>query len=203
MEKKPSVGLVLLAAGSSSRLGQAKQLLKYNKRPLIRVMARNALRSLCFPIQVVLGANFFRILKKVEDMPVYIDVNENWEKGMGNSLSFGLKKILNVLPSIDAVIFMVCDQPHVTSKVVNDLILKYMQTDANIVGCRYNDIIGVPALFDKTLFSELLKLDSEQGAGKIIKQHDQSKVEELQFEKGSIDIDTYEDYFNEILKFES
>ena len=199
--EKSSVGLVLLAAGASTRLGQAKQLLKFENKTLIYRMVRVGLRSVCFPVQVVLGAGYFRILKEIENLPAFIDVNPLWHEGMGTSISFGLQKIKRAYPGLDAVIVMVCDQPYVTARVINDLVFKYVQSEALIVASAYNNIMGVPAIFDKKLFPDLCQLSGDEGARKLIKRLDGKSVLSVPFEKGEVDIDTYEDYFLELKKF--
>ncbi len=200
--QKPSVGLIILAAGASVRLGQAKQLLKFDDQTLIFKMTRAGLRSVCFPVQVVLGANYFQVLREIENLPVYIDINTDWSKGMSSSISFGLKKIIQAYPHLDAVIIMVCDQPYVTAQTINDLVFKYVQSDSRIVASSYNGLLGVPALFDKSLFSDLLQLSGDAGARKLIKQFDPRFVQNVPFEQGKIDIDTYEDYFLALKKTE-
>ena len=199
--EKSSVGLVILAAGASKRLGQPKQLLKFEDKTLIFHMAKVGLRSVCFPVQVVLGANHFQILKEIENLPVFIDVNPDWEKGMSSSICFGLKKITEVYAGLNAIIIMVCDQPYVTAQIINDLVFKYVQSDALIVASAYNGITGVPALFDKELFPDLLELSGDAGARKLINQFSAELIRSVPFEKGKVDIDTYEDYFMELKKF--
>lgn len=198
---RSDIGLIILAAGASTRLGQAKQLLKFEDKTLIFRMARVALRSVCFPVQVVLGADNFRIQKKIEDLPVYIDLNRDWEEGMGSSLRFGTQQILKTLPSLDAIVVTVCDQPYVNAQLINDLVFTYLQTDASIVASKYNDVVGVPALFGKMHFPALLKLTGDKGARKILKNCDQRQLMNVPFPKGNIDIDTYQDYFFELKKF--
>jgi molybdenum cofactor cytidylyltransferase len=68
--KKASVGLIILAAGESSRMGKPKQLLPYQGQSLIQYMVQNGLRSLCFPVVVVLGANAPLIKQEINDLPV-------------------------------------------------------------------------------------------------------------------------------------
>ncbi|MBD0255631.1 MAG: NTP transferase domain-containing protein, partial [Cytophagales bacterium] len=84
------VGLVILAAGSSSRMGQPKQLLPYDGESLVRRSARLGLLSGCFPVTVVLGANSLLIGTELEDLPVFVTENPDWEAGMASSIRAGL-----------------------------------------------------------------------------------------------------------------
>jgi molybdenum cofactor cytidylyltransferase len=88
---------------------------------------------------------------------------------------------------------MVCDQPHISSSVLNALITKQQKTTKQIVTCNYGESIGPPALFHKKYFRELAKLNGDVGARNIIEQnmHD---VATILFPEGKIDIDTEEDY---------
>lgn len=199
--EKLSVGLIILAAGASKRLGQSKQLLKFDNKTLIFHMVKVGLRSVCFPVQVVLGANYLRILKEIENLPVFIDVNPEWEKGMSSSIGFGLKRITEVYDRLNAVVIMVCDQPYVTAQVINDLVFTYVQSNALIVASNYNGTNGVPALFDKKMFPDLLGLSGDVGARKLINKSDPKFIRSVPFKKGKVDIDTYEDYFLELKKF--
>jgi molybdenum cofactor cytidylyltransferase len=88
---------------------------------------------------------------------------------------------------------MVCDQPYVSSELINDLIAKQKETGKTIVACNYGETFGPPALFHKSLFHELMHLKGDVGARKII-QHHSNEVATILFTKGNIDIDTKEDY---------
>ncbi|MDN5203036.1 nucleotidyltransferase family protein [Fulvivirgaceae bacterium BMA10] len=193
--KESTVGLIILAAGASSRLGEPKQLLKLNDQTLIFRAVRTGLRSLCFPVLVILGANAELIMREIEDLPVYINKNPNWKKGMGNSLKYGLDSILRIYPHLDAVVVMLCDQPFVDGVLLNELIRTYYKTGSLVVASEYEHHLGVPALFDKTLFPELAKLKGDKGARNIIKSIPHTKISSVPFALGKIDIDCYEDYF--------
>ncbi len=198
---RSNIGIIILAAGASTRLGQAKQLLKFEDKTLIFRMTRVGLRSVCFPVQVILGASCFRIRKKIENLPVYIDFNENWQDGMGSSLQFGTKRILQVMPDLEGIVVMVCDQLYVNAQLVNDLVFKFVQTDASIIASSYDGVVGVPALFGKQHFEDLLQLSGDQGAKSILKTCASEYLQTVPFPKGGIDIDTYQDYFLQLQNF--
>ena len=104
-----------------------------------------------------------------------------------------LDTLLKDKPYIDSVIFMVCDQPHVSLSILNELIRTQQRTTKQIVTCNYGDSIGPPALFHKKYFRELMKLSGDSGARKIIEQN-MNDVATILFPEGKIDIDTKEDY---------
>lgn len=189
------ISIILLAAGSSSRLGQSKQLVLVNGKSLLALSALAALESGVDRVLVVLGANASAHKKAIESQPVEFVINDEWSKGMGNSLKKGLTHLISLNPHTDAVIIMVCDQPYLTGTHLNNLIIAYQENHALIVASAYNQTIGVPALFNRSLFDQLLELEDAQGARKII-QHYKGNISMVPFEYGDIDIDTPDDLQN-------
>jgi len=181
--------LIILAAGGSSRLGQPKQNLLFNGQTLLQHAVLSGKRSKCEPIVVVLGANAEKIKPISGTIILY---NKDWEEGMASSIRTAIKEIQQDL-SVDEVIIMLCDQPFVSAALLDNLIDKQIETDKPIVACAYKNTIGVPVLFKRMLFAELLSLQGQEGAKKILKDHNSSTAV-IAFEQGSIDIDTPEDY---------
>ena len=193
MSQANIIGIVILAAGSSSRLGNPKQLLEYGGKSLLQNAVDAAVNSNADEVVVVLGANADEISKGIDKSNVNTIINTEWKEGMASSVRNGLNELLFISPSTDAVIFMVCDQPHISSMVINELINTQSETGKPIVTCNYGEVIGPPALFYKSLFPELMLLKGDAGARKIIQQHS-NDVATILFAKGNIDIDTNEDY---------
>jgi molybdenum cofactor cytidylyltransferase len=188
------IGLILLAAGASTRYGDfPKQLLKINHKTLIKHAAETALNSSAHRVCVVLGANFEIIRNEIKDLPVEISVNGNWADGMSSSIKNGLQHLLKIEPNLSAVVLQLCDQPLITRAILNQIIQKYIQTSKQIVASKYGKTFGVPALFDKNLFVELLNLDDHCGAKKIIKKYRQ-KTAFIEIPEAETDIDTRRDY---------
>ena len=186
------VGLILLAAGGSRRLGTPKQLLPDGEgKTLVRRAARTALASACRPIVAVLGASAEPIAAELDDLPLTVAVNPAWQTGLASSLKAGLTALTNNAPP-SAVIVMLCDQPMVTSALLDALIAAYQATSHEIVACEYNGIMGVPALFGQTLFGALMSLTGDEGARRVIKNYD-GPITCIPFPEGSLDIDTPQD----------
>jgi molybdenum cofactor cytidylyltransferase len=187
-----SVGLILLAAGASTRMGTAKQLLPYRGRSLLHYMAEVALASKCQPIVVVLGAYVDRIKPEIATLPLQIVENNNWSIGMGSSIRAGVQQSI-AAQSLDAVVVMLCDQPLVTSFHLNQLIAAYEVTHRPVIASAYANTLGVPALFSHSLFPDLLSLTANVGARYLIKEYS-DRVYPVPFPEGAIDLDTREDY---------
>lgn len=188
-----SYGIILLAAGASSRLGKPKQLLLYNGKSLLHHGMQVAVDTDINPIIVVLGANADLLMQEVEDKAAVVVVNKEWNEGIAASIRCGLVKLLEVVPGLEAAILMVCDQPFVTLQLLKDLVAKYQASGKPIIASSYENSVGTPALFDKTIFAVLLALKGDAGAKKIIKENP-DWVSVVPFPLGNIDIDTEEDY---------
>jgi molybdenum cofactor cytidylyltransferase len=193
-DRPPSqIAAVILAAGASTRMGTPKQLLEWRGRSLLRSITETAIAADCDPIIVVLGASSDRIQTEIIDLPVQIVNNPQWQTGMGSSIRMGIQALLDLNPAVEAAILLLCDQPFVSSQTVWQLRSVYDDTHQLIVAARYQDTIGVPALFDRQLFPELLALDRLAGAKIVIKNH-LNAVATIDFPQGSIDLDTPQDY---------
>ncbi len=188
-----NIGIILLAAGSSSRMGQSKQLLEIGGEQLLLTSTKVALLASAEKVVVVVGANEATHRKIIEQLPVEIIINEDWQKGMGSSLKKGLQELLLLVPKLEAALVMVCDQPLLAAEHLTQIIKKYELSKSPIVASYYSGSSGVPALFDKSLFEKLLNVEDQAGAKKIILQH-KEVVETIDFPQGSIDLDTPEDY---------
>ena len=141
---------------------------------------------------VVLGANADMLRKEVEKK-AHITVNTRWKEGMASSIICGMHALLLISPSADAVLFMICDQPFVSSSLLNELISTHQATAKKIVASSYNNTMGIPALFDKIVFREVMKLKGDSGAKKLLKIY-KDDVATIDFPQGNIDIDTEDDY---------
>ena len=188
------IGVILLAAGASTRLGKPKQLLRFQGETLLRRNAKIALAA-SKRVIVTLGSQIEILRKEIEDLPVEIIENKDWATGMSGSIKVGLKEFLNDADKAKAVIVMVCDQPFVNEKLLEKIITKFQETDSPIVACEYQNALGVPALFRKNLFPELLALDAQTGAKQLIKKY-HALAAAISFPEGAFDIDTPADYEN-------
>jgi molybdenum cofactor cytidylyltransferase len=182
-------GLIILAAGESSRLGQPKQNLLFQGQTLLQRAVETALASACTPVIVILGANADRIIPIANVNIIY---NDDWQEGMASSIRIGVREMAKDA-SVGNIIIMLCDQPFVNVELLNSMITMQHQTGKSIVACTYNETTGAPVLFNEVWFAELLLLQGQEGAKKIINTHPEHRAT-IAFEQGSIDIDTRGDY---------
>jgi molybdenum cofactor cytidylyltransferase len=172
-----SVGLIILAAGGSSRLGSPKQLVQFSGESLLRRAARTALASNLRPIVVVLAEAKFA--SEIEGLDFVL--NPDWRTGMGSSIRAGIAGM-----QANGVVILLCDQPLITPDFLNRL----ASTKKPLAAAEYNGTIGVPAFFSARYFEELKQL--EGGAKEILLRH-RDDVEALPCPEAALDIDTAAD----------
>jgi len=186
-------GVVILAAGPSSRLGKPKQNLVYQGRTLLQKAVETAVASVCKPIVVVLGANAEIIKPTIKRKEITILYNADWAEGMASSVRCAIQALIKSAPGITSVILMLCDQPFVDTVLLNAMVEKQSNLLPGIVACAYKDTIGVPVLFENRYFDELLSLKGQEGAKKLLLKY-KDLVFSIPFALGSVDIDTMDDY---------
>lgn len=190
-----NTGIIILAAGNSSRLGSPKQLLTYQGSSLLQRTLIAAETTGYAPIVLVLGAYADQILEQHRDLTIHIIINDSWQTGISSSIAAGLSKMLDLEPDTKNVVIAVGDQPFIRSEVFTALVEENRQSGKHIVASRYAQTIGTPALFNKQHFKELLALDGNTGAKPILQKY-AANVATIPFELGHIDIDTQTDYHN-------
>jgi molybdenum cofactor cytidylyltransferase len=193
MNFRTKTGLIILAAGASARLGAPKQLLSFKGETLLRRIVRQSLESVCQPVVVVLGKDAEKFKNHLDKFNVHIACNDEWEKGMGTSIKAGIEKLLEIDRETEGAVLTVCDQPFVTSKIINRLAEKFYLNEALIVASAYSETLGAPALFSRKLFPELTALKGKGGAKEIIARFS-NQVVAVDFPEGAFDIDTPEDF---------
>jgi len=186
-------GVIILAAGSSSRFGSPKQNLIYKGQTLLQRAINAAIQSICKPVIVILGANAEAIDPTVDSNNVTVIYNNDWQEGMASSIRVGLSHLIKTDAEMSSVVLMLCDQPFVDSRLIDKLVENRLKT--GIVACAYDQVAGVPVLFNSNYFPELLSLNGQEGAKKLLLKYKED-VTNLPFPLGSIDIDTIKDFEN-------
>ena len=190
-----NIGLIILAAGSASRMGEPKQLLTYQGRSLIRHAVEIALTSVCQPVVVVLGAYAEQIKPEVENLAIKLVEKTSWSEGMSSSIRAGINALQETNPKLNAAIITLADQPLISAEVFNRLVELYQNTGKFIIASAYGDVVGVPALFDRTLFPELINLQGDRGAKALTSKYTNNLIS-ISVPEATIDIDTPDDYKN-------
>ena len=187
--------VIILAAGSSSRLGKPKQLLYYQNKTLIKHAVKTVLQTVCEPVIVVTGFLHEELVRETEDEPVITVRNSDWQRGISSSIKTGISALSQSKSAeqIDAALILLCDQPLITARHLNQLITQFYLHKRSIAATAYAGVEGVPVIFSKALFPTLRSLPPEKGAQWLFKQY-QNQLTLVPFEGAAMDIDTQEDY---------
>jgi CTP:molybdopterin cytidylyltransferase MocA len=184
-----SVAAIVLAAGASTRLGQPKQLLVHQGETLLARAIRLVSEAGASPVVCVLGANHTVIRESFQSGPATVVVNNQWQTGIASSIHSGLHAIENAAPNAVGVMILTCDQPRITAEHLRSLIETFAaQTKPSILASTYAGVTGVPALFPRAVFSELLALRGDKGARALLREPSCPLIS-LPLEGGEIDID--------------
>lgn len=185
------IAIVILAAGKSLRMGFAKQIIRINNEPLLKITL-DKIESISENTYCVLGANKDLILEEIHFNNTVVIDNLNYEKGLSSSISicieFFEKKNLNY----DGVLFVLGDQPAIETEYFLSIIKTFNEHKTKIIATNYDGKAGVPALFPKSFFKELKIIKGDKGAREILKNKPKSIIFES-FKTNLVDIDTRKD----------
>ncbi len=181
------IGIVILAAGASRRLGEPKQLLRLSGKSLLRRAAEEALAVDVACVVVVLGAYAEKMIPELEGLNVQIAENHDWQEGMASSIRAGIGALQK--QQVNAALLMLCDQPLIERDFLQEMMTVWRRLSVPVVAAGYGNAVGAPALFESMLFDDLIKLRGESGARQLICQH---QHEVVPCPAGLVDIDTPE-----------
>jgi molybdenum cofactor cytidylyltransferase len=144
MKKSKDLAVLVLAAGTSSRLGSPKQPLNYKNESLLKIAVKKALR-ISNNVFVVLGYKKEQCQKELMEFNINILFNENYKIGIGSSISFGINHTKDFLNTM----ILLCDQPFLKSTHL--YLLKVNIDNKHIIATKYeqNTMSTVPAIFPK------------------------------------------------------
>lgn len=184
-------GVVILAAGASSRLGRPKQDLIYKGKTLLQHAVNAAIGLGSGPVVLVLGADTSADMPELDSKMITVH-NADWQQGMSTSIRAGITQ-LQKTAGISGAIIMLCDQPFANAELLKNILQKKNDTGKGIVACAYNNTLGVPVYFARGYFTHLLALQGHEGAKKLISAYADDTAA-VNFEQGGVDIDTMDDY---------
>lgn len=182
---------LLLAAGSSSRMGTPKQLLPWGQTTMIGHCISEAKRSKLDSLLVVLGAEAAQIQAAITNDATDIVINKHWSGGIASTIKTGVDQITSN-DTVDGILIMLADQPLVSTDYLNKLIEAF-DTSNRIVASTYDQSLGVPAIFGAAHFDLLMTLEGDRGAGYILNARRDS-VKTIAASTELTDIDTMEAY---------
>lgn len=187
-----NIAIVILAAGSSSRMGQAKQLLPIKQTTLLGIAIEQAQNSNAKKVYCVLGKHADLIQESIKTYNIEIIHNPNYKNGLSSSIVTCIEHLQS--KSVDAILIMLADQPKVDAAYLNVLIDSFAQHPTKISASYYSGTYGVPAIFPWSYVDQLLKLEGDKGAKALL---NSKKVQVIALKSDKlIDIDTPNEYHN-------
>jgi len=189
VEDAPSLHAIVLAAGSSSRFGSPKQLVRVDGRPLLHAAVSRAVDVAGHAVSVVLGAHAADLAPLLRHSAASIVINRDWSEGMASSIRAGVSRLPG---SCGGVMLILADQAAVTAEDLRRLASTWRRQPGYIVAAQYGSTLGAPAVFPASCFRDLAELRGDRGAQVLFKRNP-DRVVRVPMDSASIDIDTPED----------
>jgi len=180
---------IVLAAGASTRFGSPKQLVRVAGRPLLHSALAHAADVAGSAVSVVLGAHAAELTHLLTHSQALTVINRDWREGIASSIRAGVSRLP---PSCNAVLLMLADQAAITAEDLKRLVSAWRRQPDYIVAARYGMTTGVPAVFPRSVFSDLAALRGDTGARALL-QRNPDRVVRVPMASAAIDIDTPED----------
>jgi molybdenum cofactor cytidylyltransferase len=198
------IGAIILAAGTSTRMGKAKQLLQINKKAMLEHCIQ---KCLDFPFQkilVIIGhqANEVKQAIQLKDERVQWIINEDYRKGQSSSFQIAVKEMSKECPSF--LVFL-GDQPLIRKQTIgriiqygNELLQELNSKDPFVIQPFYKEVQGHPVFFGNLEKDALSMVQGDMGAKKLIAQSKRRLELDLNDPFVVFDIDTPDDYVKAI-----
>lgn len=187
--KSAALHALVLAAGASRRFGSPKQLARIGGQSLLQRAIAHTTDSVGSGVTVVLGAHAAAIAHTLPPGSASLLINRNWQEGISSSIRLGVQRLPG---ACDGVMLVLADQPLVGSQMLQRLITAWRRQPRQIIASHYSSITGVPAIFPRWCFPDLLALRGDQGARVLLRRYAQHVIR-LAHPEAAIDIDYPED----------
>jgi molybdenum cofactor cytidylyltransferase len=184
---------VILAAGASRRMGEAKQLLPVRGRPLLEAAIDAACASTLDEVVVVLGARSDDIAARVNFGRARVVINPLYEQGMSTSLRAGIGSLGS---DITRAVVILGDQPDIDAAVIDGLLEAQGRSGLPAAALSFDGLLHPPMVLTRSMWAELDALEGDVGLRALIRSHPESVFAMPAERPGGhpIDIDTREDF---------
>jgi molybdenum cofactor cytidylyltransferase len=187
------VACIVLAAGAATRMGRLKQLMRYRDQALVQHAVDQAVEAGFDPVLVVVGAQAEAVQAAVAAKPIEIVRNAEWQTGMGSSLAAGTRRLQEAGSDVAGVAVLLSDQPLVTAGHLRAMRKELYGGKSAVIAAQYDGTLGVPAIFQRSLFSRLATLAPEAGARQLLRDSHLT-VTPFPLPEAALDVDTPEDF---------
>jgi molybdenum cofactor cytidylyltransferase len=186
-----NLAIAILAAGESKRMGSPKAFLQIEGETLLERIIAKAKSTNIQNIFLVTGAYHSDMLQVANNADINVLYNTDWQEGMGSSLRSAVEAV-SQLPNLQGLLVLLIDQPFVNEDLLKLLISKFEENPKKPIASFYKDINGVPAIFPKVMWNDLLGISGDKGARQLLEKR--GDVISIPFPKGAIDLDFPEDF---------
>jgi molybdenum cofactor cytidylyltransferase len=180
---------IVLAAGPSTRFGSPKQLVRLGGRPLLHTVVTRAAEVTGNALIVVLGAGSDQLAPLLKHSPGTLVINREWREGLASSIRAGVARLP---PSCTGVLLVLADQAGVTAEDLRRLAGTWRKQPLRMAAALYAGTVGAPAIFPRSLFSELASLRGDAGARAVLRRGADTLVR-VPMPSAALDVDTPED----------
>jgi molybdenum cofactor cytidylyltransferase len=185
----------ILAAGPGTRFGSIKPLVRLRGEPVLHELAANAAFITGQSVSVVLGAHASEIAPALRQRAISIALNRGWEEGVASSVRTA---VTTAPPACDALLLLLADQVAVTADDLRRLHASWRRHPVLIAAALFQGAPGLPAIFPRWAFSDLLELRGERDPRTVLRRNI-DRVVRVPMSNAGIDLDTPED----LLRLES
>lgn len=189
MKSGSQLAAIVLAAGASRRFGSAKQLHRVGGRSLVGRAADAVCEAGFHPAIVVVGSSGEDVARELHGSECDVIVNVRWEEGMASSIRAGVERVRQIAPGTRGVLIALADQTDVSREILESLADRFLVGAEPAVACRYDGVLGPPAIFAVSLFGHLEALTGDEGARSLLRSG-AIPVGVVDFPEGARDIDT-------------
>ncbi len=186
-----NLAITILAAGESKRMGSPKAFLQIEGKTLLERILSIAKETNVQNIFLVTGAYHQEMIETVKKLGVEVLFNSAWQEGMASSLRTSIEAV-NKNPTIKGMLVLLIDQPYVNKQLLENLISTFQKNPNKPVASYYKNVNGVPAIFPRAMWQELLDLSGDKGARQLLNKRED--VISIPFLKGAIDLDYPSDF---------
>jgi molybdenum cofactor cytidylyltransferase len=214
MQVQKTIAAIILAAGSSSRMGAGrhKLFLPLGELPVLVHVLETVLAAQTRPIVLVLGHQAGQartLLSPYLHLPdLQIVENSAYQQGMSTSLRAGLQALTGsneyiAQEHIGGAIILLGDQPLITTSIIDNLVATRQTGGKCIVAPLYNGKRGNPVLFSADLFPELAAVTGDEGGRSVVERHrEEIATVEVTDAQASFDVDTWEAYQQVVVEWQ-
>jgi molybdenum cofactor cytidylyltransferase len=190
---------LILAAGSSSRMGSIKQLLSINGKTLLQHTLDLSTKIKSKKTLCVLGAHAEEIMQKVDGKNIEFIINKNHKLGLSTSIISGIEYLQKEKILFDGLFILLADQPAIKEDYYDEMMRLFSEKRTKIIASNYGNTLGVPAIFPAVFTDDLLQIKGDKGAKEFLQKNKKSTLSP-QTSVNLLDIDTPNDYKNFIKK---